>query len=318
MLVVAAVVLIVPYAIARAHRLAYVFDPLVERASGTESSRLDRWVLYGSGWVSFFVLLVLPLKLGELSRPLLLAKSRQPGIGLAESISGVAAERLVDGLLICGMLFGGLALSDVSPWASGALADVRWVGQAFLGMFGLGLAILTLAARDPEQASRSARRLLARISPALGERVGSIVERFAVAFASVLALRQAVRFLVVSVVYWAITVAQLWLVLWGCGLDLGWPEAAAIVALVGLSIQLPGGPAQAGIYQFGSGVALSLFLPDAVVRDAGSAFTAVMYVLQFVGTAAMALPGLLLLARTRPAPPSRDPEDAVADPSSRA
>ena len=318
LLVVAASALVVPYAILRAFRLAYVFDPLVERSSDGARSRLDRRVLYGSGWVSFFVLLVLPLKLGELSRPLLLAKSQEPGLGLTEAISGVAAERLVDGLLICGMLFGGLALSEITPSAFGALADVRWVGQAFLGLFGVGLAVLALAARNPRRASASTRRILEGISPRLAQRVASVVERFALAFAGVLALRQAARFLAVSGVYWGVTVAQLWLVARGCGLELGPAEASAIVALVGLSIQLPGGPAQAGIYQFGSGVALSLFFSDAIVRDAGSAFTAIMYVLQFVGTAAMALPGLLLLARARSGLDPRDPQDVSSDAPGRA
>ena len=43
------------------------------------------------------------------------------------------------------------------------------------------------------------------------------------------------------------------------GLGRGW-EAAALVATIGLSIQLPGGPAQAGSFQVGAIAGLSLFL----------------------------------------------------------
>ena len=84
----------------------------------------------------------------------------------------------------------------------------------------------------------------------------------------------------------------------------GWRTVYLIlaVAIVGLSIQLPGGPVQAGTFQVGTGVALSLFLAPEAVEGAGSTFAAVMYLLQFVGAAVMALPGLLLLG-SRPDSP---------------
>ena len=48
--------------------------------------------------------------------------------------------------------------------------------------------------------------------------------------------------------------------------------------MVGLSIQLPGGPAQAGTFRLGAGKALGLYLDDAALQTAGSSFAAVMYI----------------------------------------
>ena len=170
-LLAAAVAVHIPYAIVRALRLQYVFDPLVARSGG---ERISRRLLYGSGFVSFFVLLVLPLKLGELSRPMLLARGRQPGLGLAESVGGVALERLVDGLIIVAMLFGGLALSDVRLQTD--LADVRTVGASMLAVFVVGLVVLVIAARMPERAVA----LAEVISGVFGERARTIVGGLAI------------------------------------------------------------------------------------------------------------------------------------------
>jgi uncharacterized membrane protein YbhN (UPF0104 family) len=303
------VALHVPYALVRSMRLQYVFDPLVAEASGDPDARLDRRVLYGSGLVSFFVLIVLPFKLGELSRPVLLDRGRQPGLRVTEAITGVALERLVDGLLICVMLFGGLALSQPREGLDAmGLADLRAVGLSMLGVFAVGLAVLLVSSRDPSRAASLARSLTSLFGAGLSDKAGSIVHRFAVATRGILELRRAARFAAWSVIYWGITTAQLWLVLQASGVPLGLAESAAIVAIVGLAIQLPGGPAQAGTFQAGTSVSLSLFLAPEVVAGAGSTFAAVMYLLQFFGAAVLALPGLALMASA-----TRDHDASSAD-----
>jgi hypothetical protein len=296
-LLFAAIGLHAPYAVLRALRLQYVLDPLVAEASGGTQPKIDRRILHGSGLVSFFVLLVLPLKLGELSRPILLTRGKQPGIRMTEAVGAVALERLVDGLLIIGMLFGGLALAH--PILDGDLVDVRTIGAWMLGVFVVAFVGLIVAARDPERSSRIA----ARVAALAGERAEAfaarVTGRFATTMRAVLDLRRSARFALWSIAYWSVTVLQLWLVLHAVGLPLGAAEAAAIVAIVGLSIQLPGGPAQAGTFQVGTGVALGLFLDPATVEGPGSTFAAVMYLLQFVGAGIVALPGIWLLARAR-------------------
>ena len=297
-LLAVAVGLHIPYALLRAMRLQYVLDPLVERASEGAAPRIDRNVLYGSGLVSFFVLLVLPLKLGELSRPLLLTRGEQPGVRMTEAVGAVALERLIDGLFIVAMLFGGLALSQ--PSLDGDLGYVRTVGWTMLGVLAVGLVGLVIAARDPQWWSALAGRVAAVAGPRAEQFAARVTSRFATTMRAVLDLRRSARFMLWSAAYWAVTVVQLWLVLRATGVPLGGAEAAAIVAIVGLSIQLPGGPAQAGTFQVGTGVALGLFLEPAAVEGPGSTFAAVMYLLQFVGAAVVALPGLWLLARGRP------------------
>ncbi|MBL4684242.1 MAG: flippase-like domain-containing protein, partial [Nannocystaceae bacterium] len=289
-----ALALHVPYATVRALRLAYLLDPVVADASGDPRRRMSRAVVYGSGFLSFLVLLVLPLKLGELSRPLLVVGGKQPGVKLTESLAAVATERIIDGLLICTMLFGGLALAESNaPGVDESLGSVHRIGLGMLALFVVALIGLLIAARFPQRAAET----VTRFGGKLGPRAARILLRLTAPVSALFDPRRVVPLLATSFLYWGITVAQLWLVLGGCGVTLGLAEAAAIVAIIGLSIQLPGGPGQTGTFQIGAAAALGLFLTDAQVAGPGSSFAVVMYLLQFVGAGLMAIPGAWLVAR---------------------
>ncbi len=281
-----AIALHIPYSIVRALRLRYALDPLVAQASGGEIARVPPRVLYGSGWVSFLMILLLPLRLGELSRPLLLARPNLPGLGLPEVTSAIATERIVDGLLIVAMLFFGLVFGpSLAPAVEPHLAGIRAFGSWMGLVFGAGLGGLVWLASAPRWWTRLATNLL-------GSKLGGIVERVATALHPLTRWRYGLPFLAWSLIYWAIVIGQLTAVLHACGLSqLGPVAAATIVATIGLSIQLPGGPAQAGSFQLGAAVGLELYLQPETVSTAGSGFTAVMYVLGLVGTGLVALVG---------------------------
>ncbi|MCY1010377.1 lysylphosphatidylglycerol synthase domain-containing protein [Nannocystis pusilla] len=277
-----------PYSLARAVRLRWALPP---------GAPVSRDLLVGSGLVSFLVILLLPLRLGELSRPLILARAGVAGLGLPEAIAAIASERLLDGLLVVGMLFLGLGLSTAfSPEFAALVGSVERFGLAsgvvFAGlMLGLGL----LAFTPP----RHHERLGGLVRPVLGARLGDFVFHLAAALRPIFTSARGLFLLGASLVYWAITLLQLWLVLLACGLDLGAGEAAVIVAVVGLSIQLPGGPAQVGSFQFGAALALQLFIGPADLRGPGASFGALMYLLGLLGALVLALPGLALLGRDR-------------------
>ncbi|MEZ4450725.1 MAG: lysylphosphatidylglycerol synthase transmembrane domain-containing protein [Nannocystaceae bacterium] len=283
-LLAAAIALHVPYALTRAGRLRYALDPLVQAASGGARSRLPPTLLYGSGLFSFLVIMLLPLRLGELSRPLLLARAEVPGVGLAEAISAVGTERVVDGLTVVGLLFLGIALA--APSSTAELAEVQRFGHWTAGIFGVALAGVISVAVAPEAT-------ISRFG--LQGRAAAVLRHVAAAVRPLGRPRQGIPFLLWTVTYWALIVIQLWLVLGATGLDLGLAEAAAIVAAIGLSIQLPGGPAQAGSFQVGAAAGLSLFIDPAALAGAGSSFSAVMYLIGLGGALVVALPGVLLL-----------------------
>lgn len=302
-LLLAAAALHVPYSLARSLRLRYALDPRVRAATGDPRARLPPRLLYGSGLVAFFVILLLPLRLGELSRPLILARAGVPGVGLPEAIAAVASERAVDGLLVVSLLLLGVANADgLLASAAGVLHIGRATGLVFLTLV-LGLTALALT--PP--------RWLDRLVLGFPTRLARFLRHFAVTLRDLAAPRTGLPLVAWSLVYWALTVGQLWLVLHACGLTLGLAAAAAIVGIVGLSIQLPGGPAQVGSFQVGSVTALTLLVPEADLQGPGSSFVAVSFLLGLLGAAVLAVPGAWLLARPRAQPLLQPP---TADPGS--
>lgn len=286
-----AAVLHVPYSLARSLRLRYALDPRVRAATGDPTARVPPDLLYGSGLLANLIILLLPLRLGELTRPLLLARAGVPGVGLPEAIAGAAGERVLDGLIVVGLLLVGLAYAThLGPGflasSQSALQVGRGMGLVFVAML-VGLAGLALAPS----------RLLDRFVAALPARLARFVGQLAATLRDLSRPRSGLPLVLWSLVYWALTVVQSWLVLRACGLGLGLAEAAAVVAVVGLSIQLPGGPAQVGSYQVGGAVAMTLFLPVEDLQGPGSSFVAVSYLLGLLGAAALALPGAWLMAR---------------------
>lgn len=288
-LLLAAAALHLPYSAARSLRLRYALDPRVRAATADPRARVPRDLLYGSGLVSFLVILLLPLRLGELSRPLLLARAGVPGIGLPEAIAAIASERAVDGLFVVGLLLVGVARADLVGLA-GDVADVTQIGR------GMGLVFLALIAGLAGLALTPARWLERLVAPLPG-RLARFTLHFAVTLRDLANPRMGLPLLAWSAVYWSLTVLQSWLVLHACGLPLGFAEAAAIVGVVGLSIQLPGGPAQVGSYQVGSVLALGLFVREADLAGAGSSFVAVSFLLGLLGAGVLAVPGAWLVAR---------------------
>lgn len=294
-LLLAAAALHVPYSLTRSLRLRYALDPRVRAATGDPRARVPRDLLYGSGLVSFLIILLLPLRLGELSRPLILARAGVPGVGLPEAIAAVASERAVDGLMVVSLLLLGISRADLLGSPAGVTGVAQGMGLVFLALV-LGLTTLALTPAA----------LLKKVAAG---RPGRFLVHFAATLRDLAAPRTGLPLVAWSLVYWSLTVGQLWLVLHACGLGLGLAEAAAIVGVVGLSIQLPGGPAQVGSYQVGSVTALALLVSAADLRGPGSSFTAVSYLLGLLGAGALAVPGAALLARAaargRP-PPTRD------------
>lgn len=295
-LLLAAIALHVPYSLARSLRLRYALDPRVQAATGDPHARLPRPLLYGSGLVASFVILLLPLRLGELSRPLILARAGVPGIGLPEAIAAVASERAVDGLLVVSLLLLGVANADTLLASAAGVTHVgHFMGLVFLTLV-LGLGALALT--PP--------RWLDRLVAGFPTRLARFLRHFAVTLRDLAAPRTGLPLVAWSLVYWALTVGQLWLVLHACGLTLGLAEAAAIVGIVGLSIQLPGGPAQVGSFQVGSLTALTLLVSEADLQGPGSSFVAVSFLLGLLGAAVLAIPGAWLLARTPPVDPGSE------------
>jgi uncharacterized protein (TIRG00374 family) len=226
--------------------------------------------------VGFMALNVLPLRLGEFARPLLLAHHAR--IPRASALAGVVVERVIDGLSM-GLVLVGLLwnLGDdlASPHVGRLRAGSLFVAGGFLTLSG----VLVASVRHEALARRWLAAVVARRAPGLGARL----EEVRAAFTEGLGRRTDGRLRIgaLTFVYWWLAALGQWLLARAFGLPLTWLQAWTVLGLQVLGAFIPAGPGMVGTYQFLTRLAVSLFWsgPDALVR--ATAFAQASWLLAF-------------------------------------
>lgn len=241
--------------------------------------------LAGTLWI-----VALPWRLGELVRPALLA--RRTGLPLPQLLGTVAVERVVDGLVVCGMFF--LAAAQL-PQAA-AIAGLRPAALLAAALFAAALALLLALARWPALPAR----LLARAPRLAGAARGLAEGLRALPSPAPLAC-----FLLLTLAYWAVNAFGMALLARACDVPLGPLEVVAVLAVLNLTLMVPGPPAHVGTFQLGVAAGLGLFLDPELVRARGSSYTFLLYTCQLgviaaLGVAASARLRLGVAASERP------------------
>jgi uncharacterized membrane protein YbhN (UPF0104 family) len=228
----------------------------------------------GTMWI-----MVLPLRLGEFARPLFLAQKSEIGVG--QAIGAVALERVVDALFVCGLFFAVLPLlPEVDGEQAVAVEWLRRVGMiAAAGLLGV-LVVLLAMAMAPGTVGRLVEATLGRAIPPLAGKLGALARGIAEGLAALPSPRPLLWFLLATATYWTVNAAGTWLLARGCGLALSFPEALAIMAVLGLSLVIPGGPGQFGVFHYGLALGLGMFVSEELVRSHGSVFIFWMFITQ--------------------------------------
>ncbi|HWP65592.1 MAG TPA: lysylphosphatidylglycerol synthase transmembrane domain-containing protein [Candidatus Limnocylindria bacterium] len=230
--------------------------------------------------VGFGASMVLPLRLGEIVRPALLA--RRTGIGLTPAVASIVIERLLDVLLVV-MCFVVVALLFPALAAYRAMA----VGLGAAGAAALG--VLYVMARHRKRADALVERIAGRLPLRLQRVVRPIASGVldgarglgdAGTLAGVLAL---------SAILWALITGTYLLSF--LAIDLPVPLVAASLAtvvIVALFVFLPQGPGFVGTWQAACVVSLSLF---GIEKDAAVGFSLLTWFIQMavnIGAGAIA------------------------------
>lgn len=296
---------LVPYHLLRAGRWQFLLQPLDP----------PRWrTTLAIGLAGYFWIAVLPFRLGELARPIFLAqRSRIP---VTSSLATVVIERIVDGLIVCALFFASTAshsAADLGAFQVGATTVVA--------VFTAALLALLVMAKFPELGAKLVQTVLVRIHRGLATWASNTILGVARGLAALPSPRALLGFVATSLVYWLVNAGGTWLLATGCGLPLSFGQALAVLAIMNLTLMIPGGPAQFGVFQTGVAFGLGLWLDLDTLRDQGSVFTFYLYVVQLgsialVGGVAQVVLGLDWKAAigVRTPPPDTAPE-TTAEPS---
>lgn len=267
--------LLVPFHLVRAARWWFLL-----RRQGDVSLR----EAIAIGMVGYMWIALLPLRLGELARPLLVA--HRHAITIGRTLAVVAVERVTDGLVVVGIY-----AATHAGKSSDELGDAVQVGATVTaGFFGLVLVGLVVLARWPAVWRWFARMLgrgpLAKPVAAFDKLVVQLAEGL-----GALADRRAwPGFLLGTLAYWTCNVVATWQLANGCGLSITIADAALVTAVMNLAMTLPGGPAQLGVFQGGVAAGVILVAGRDALAGPGSVFAFWLYALQL---ASIALVGVI-------------------------
>lgn len=212
--------------------------------------------------VGYFVNAVLPARLGEVARAVLVARREHLPIGSVAA--SVVVERVVDlaALLLIGLL------------ATAALGAVGWPALALAGGLIVGLGVVVYVA--PLIADRLPRRLPERARIAIGHFLGGIAAVDRRSFAGALLL---------SAMAWLGDVTTFWACARALGVDLGLPAVATIAVGAALGTALPAASGYLGTYELGA-VAIGSIAgtnPDSILAIAVLAHVVAVVPIALVG-----------------------------------
>lgn len=193
--------------------------------------------LLGCTAAGFAASTILPGRLGELVRPLLLA--RRTGLPAAGALASILTERLIDLATLLAVFAGGvLAASDrVTPAAAPGLRRAALLAAA--GLVLAFVAILVLLHMRRAAVSR-----LTRLAPARWqERLRNFLEHLLDGLEAVRSRRGLVLLVLWSIAVWGVAILQIVALARAFDLSLGIARAAILigVSVIGLALPTPGG-----------------------------------------------------------------------------
>lgn len=281
----------------RAKRWYYMLQPL---AAG-----LKLWRVIGIGLVGFAAIFFGPLRLGEMVRPYMLSQDGE--VRFVQAVGTVAAERIIDGLVM--MLMTALALAVSTPLADlpshvgalpipVALVPGAIVAASMTFVVAFALMLIFYFARDT--ARRVVQRTVGVVSTRLADYCAGLVDRLAESLGFLPSWQRLAPFLRDTVVYWLLMGLAQYSLLHGVGLKTTVSQAFVTLGVASLGSLLPAGPGFFGAYQVSAYTSLAMYHGEADVLSKGAVFVFISYVCLVGVTAAGGLAGMLLLSRLPP------------------
>jgi len=230
-------------------------------------------------WIGFFAIFALPLRLGELARPALTKIRHQ--VSISAGLGTVAVERVIDGLVtsLC-VVWALLALPQLAGVTDPVAQSLPYYATLAVGVFVAAFLGLALFLWQRELATKLVHWTFGRVSKRLGDLVANKVADVAKGVRSVSEPKLAAGFLFETLIYWGLNAAGMWLLAWGCGIDMTFGHAVAVMGILAIGILLPAAPGLFGSFQLAIATALKLYFVTAVVEEQGAVYIFLMFLTQ--------------------------------------
>lgn len=252
-----------------------------------------RWIFRVCA-IGYAAIILLPLRLGEVARPLLL--SRNSRLTFAQAMGTAVLERIVDGLLISLLLFAALALAPMD--AAPVIKSAGWVSLLiFLGAGGGALFFVV----QPRLASALIDSTFGRISEKISSKLKELLGEFVAGLGSLRRGGTWQAFVLLTALYWLTNAAGIMVLARAFGFELSLLAAFGALAVLVVGIMVPAGPGFLGNFQFFLAAGLSLYVSTRDSPAATLSFALVLNLVQFAVQVAFAVPfGLAHLRSPEP------------------
>ena len=200
-----------------------------------------------AGAVGYMCIMVLPLRLGEFVRPVLVRG--HGGVTASGALATVVVERVIDGILFVALFFVFVTILPASNHpAVGTVKAGAYVAGA---VFFVTLLVLVGAYLQRDATLRFLRRVGYAIHKGLADRALHLLEAFLDGLKVLPDWRRLGLFMLYTFIYWA--ALGYGMKLMGAAVqmdDLTWTGGFALLTVLTVGIMVPGGPGFAGTFEF--------------------------------------------------------------------
>jgi glycosyltransferase 2 family protein len=233
--------------------------------------------------VGFFLINVLPFRLGEFVRPYLLFEREEVPFG--SGMATVLLERVLDVMALGALFVGVLLFADIPSTVvtvAGSDYDIVRLGRttilgALIPFGGAALALVAMGDKGVEIARTS----LGRVDPRVGELAATFLATFVSTLKSLGDPKHALSVLAWTAVPWTVNVlSMLWMAkAFSFGAGLGFWDGAAILVAVCIGLILPAPPGFAGVFELAITIGVALY---GVGAAPAAAFAVCVHAGQFI------------------------------------
>jgi len=239
--------------------------------------------VFEASLLGYMINYILPIRVGELVRAYLVGT--HGGFSRSAALATVVVERVIDVLSIL-VIFACISPFMALPEGHGKLVEILQGGAFLLSLAGIGALLMILVfRRHTEFLANLLVRWFGNIAPGIARqawRIGAFTQglRWGRGYGPLLWLG------VLTILIWALTVAQILVLAQGMGLDLPWIAGWLVLVALAVGVSLPSAPGMVGTFHYAALVVLLIY---SVPRPEALSYAILLHAVSVVPTVGLGL-----------------------------
>lgn len=229
---------------------------------------LNQRLIFPITMVGYMASTLLPARIGELARPIILA--RRSEVDTSAALATVVVERLMDSVVVVMLLALSLNVAEVP-------GPVKVGARLFALVVALGLLVLYLAHLKSAKVSEFLKDPPSLVPPGVAARLGEVVDSFLRGLSIFRSPLDLLGSFAITLGVWGFTALSFYLIIEAFSLDLPFIAAVCTMCITALGVAVPTAPGFVGNFHYFFILSLSIF---GVGKETSLAVAVLAHVLQ--------------------------------------